>query len=351
MLPLVAVAFGLALVLVCGAYAVARVDAVDGRAALVVAVGLLAVGGVVAATAPVDPATTDTAGDAAAVGERSPATAVATAAEGGDRTPATGTNATGDGTVVGVGTGDRLTYRTPAGSQRTVRLAGVDAPGIDGGDPRRFDGVLTGDRGRTCLADYGRRGLVSLRTDLLDRSVTVDIVDRANGVRTAVVSVDGRSINRQIVERGYARATNDRYADAERAARAAERGLWSCTVVTPERPLRESNESTVRIAAIHPNPPGDDAAALTEEYVVLENAGRVTVDLSNWYLIDGDGHTYFFFDGRELHPGEQLVLHVGEGQSTDGHVYWNAPRPVLDNDHDSIRLVDGDTDRVVKVSY
>jgi micrococcal nuclease len=349
MLPLAAVAFGLALVLAGGVYAVARVDAIDGRAALVVTLGALVVGGAVVATTPGAPNTTAARDEAAAVVDRPPETAVATATEEGDA--ATRGNATADGTVVGVSAGDWLTYRTPDGARRTVRLVGVDAPGVGGDDPRQFDGVLTGERGRTCLADYGRRGLVSLRMDLLDRSVTVETVERANGVRAAVVSVDGRSINRQIVERGYARATDDRYADAERAARAAERGLWSCTVVRPDRPLREENESAVRIAAVHPNPTGDDAASLAEEYVVVENTGRVAVDLSNWYLIDGDGHTYFFFDGRELRPGERLVLHVGEGRSTDDHVYWGASHPVLDNDHETIRLVDGDADRVVSVTY
>jgi len=181
--------------------------------------------------------------------------------------------------------------------------------------------------------------------------VTIRSVERRGGVTSAVLAIDGRSINRRLVERGDARATGDRYADAERAARSAERGVWSCTTVDPERPLRESDEPGVRIATVHPNPPGDDGAALDDEYVVLENAGEVTVDLSNWYLVDGDGKMYFFFDGRTLRPGERLVVHVGSGQNTDGHVYWGASTPVLDNDHETLKLVDGDTGRTVTLSY
>jgi len=77
----------------------------------------------------------------------------------------------------------------------------------------------------------------------------------------------------------------------------------------------------------------------------------VTVDLSNWYLVDGDGKTYFFFDGRTLRPGEKLVVHVGAGRNVEGHVYWGASSPVLDNDHETLKLVDGDTDRTVHLSY
>jgi micrococcal nuclease len=77
----------------------------------------------------------------------------------------------------------------------------------------------------------------------------------------------------------------------------------------------------------------------------------VTVDLSNWYLVDDDGNAYFFFEGRTLRPGEELVVHVGAGRNTDGHVYWGASSPVLDNDHETLKLVDGDTERTVRLSY
>jgi hypothetical protein len=180
----------------------------------------------------------------------------------------------------------------------------------------------------------------------LDERVTV----RSVGTATAAVSVDGDRLNRRLVERGDARATDGRYADAERAARSAHRGLWSCAVVEPDRPLRESNASALRVAAVHPNPPGADDASLGDEYLVVENTGERSVDLSDWYLVVDDTH-YFFFDDRRLQPGAELVVHVGAGRNADGHVYWGAGRPVLGNDGGSIRLVDGDTDRTVRLSY
>jgi len=353
MLSLAGAAFGLALLLVVSAYAVARIDAVGGRQALLVGVALLAVGGALAVTGPAGPDAPAADGGAEATtnaSERPTPAAERQAAE--PLTAAASANATATAaTVVSVASGDRLTYRTASETSRTVRLAGVDAPGVGGAAPERFDGVVTGSRGRTCLADHGRQGLLSLRTGLVGESVTVAAVERGPTGLTAVLRADGRSINRRVVERGYARATDGRYADAERAARSATRGVWSCGVVTNDRPLRESNGTGVRIAAVRPNPPGDDAASLTEEYVVVENAGRTTVDLSDWHLVDGDGHRYFFFDGRELRPSERVVLHVGTGRNREGHLYWGATTPVLDNDNETLRLVDGDTDRVVRFAY
>jgi micrococcal nuclease len=353
MLPLASLALVLAAVLAVGAYAVARVDALDHRAVLVVVAVGLAVGGVAAQSAPPAPVevTTTVASDPVP-NATTPAASddSRTVAERHGETDAVAA-ANASATVVGVAGGGRLTYRTAAGERRTVRLAGIDALGADGGDPERFDGVVTGSYGRTCLAEAGRRALIDARTALVGESVTVRSVTGSAGAPTAVLAVDGRSLNRRFVERGYARATDDRYADAERAARSAERGVWSCATVEPTPPLRESAEPALRIAAVHPNPPGDDAAALADEYVVVENAGEKSVDLSNWYLTDGGDRTYFFFDGRTLRPGEQLVVHVGDGRNRDGHVYWGASAPVLDNDHETLKLVDGDTDRVTRLSY
>jgi micrococcal nuclease len=366
MLPLASLALLLALGCVVGAVAVARIDALDYRGVLVVAAVALAVGGMavqVAPLAPADPVTTaasdrtpepdaataagDTDAAAEPTAERRAADAVTATNGSTGQLSSNGTNAT----VLGVNGGDVLTYRTASGDRRTVRLAGVDAPGASGADPRRFDGVLTGSRGRACLAEEGRRALLDVRSLLVGESVTVRPVETRYGMTSAEVVMDGRSINRRLVARGDARATDGRYADAERAARSAERGVWSCTTVRPSRPLREAEEPAVRIAAVHPNPPGDDGAALAEEYVVVENVGEKTVDLSNWYLVEGGGKTYFFFDGRTLRPGERLVVHVGAGRNTDGHVYWGATTPILDNDHETLKLVDGDSDRTVRLSY
>ena len=90
----------------------------------------LAVGGV-AVGAPPDVPGADAApatDDRAALGTTDPAPAT-DGSTSSATDPATAT-------IVGVVGPDRLTYRTAAGERRTVRLAGVDAPGIDGGAGR-----------------------------------------------------------------------------------------------------------------------------------------------------------------------------------------------------------------------
>jgi micrococcal nuclease len=353
MLALASLALLLAAGLLVGGYALARTDGIDHRRASVVAAVLLAVGGVTAGAMPasVAPSPEPTATPAAAPAPDA-AAAVGTderAAEHGD-TRASDASTVGNATVVAVSAPDRLSYRTESGARRTVRLAGVDAPGLDGADPETFDGVLTGDRGRQCLADHGRRALVDLRTDLLGERIAVDATGATVGTPTATVTVDGRPLNRRLVERGEARATDGRYADAERAARSARRGVWSCGVVEPDRPLRESNTSTLRVAAVHPNPPDDPTPGFGDEFVIVENTGERAVDLSDWYVVVDDTH-YYFFDDRRLQPGTELVVHVGTGRDTEGHVYWATGRPVLGDGGGTIRLVDGDTDRTVRLSY
>lgn len=354
MLALASVALILGVVLIGGGYAVARADGVDSRRTVVAVAVLLAAGGVAAQAtpAPVSPAPTDESAVVADAADGVPGGGSAEAVtedslapqRAGEGSPPT------NATVVAVSAPDRLTYRTESGERRTVRLAGVDAPGLDGADPETFDGVLTGERGRQCLAAQGRRALVSLRTDLLDERVTVRSAEATSGTATAVVAVDGQSVNERLVERGDARATDGRYDDVERRARSAHRGLWSCGVVEPDRPLRGPKASSIHVAAVHPNPPGPDRAALNDEYVVLGNDGDRAIDLSDWYVVVGDSD-YYFFDDRRLQPGEELVIHVGTGRNTDGHVYWGSGQPVLDDDGGTIRLVDGDTDRVIRLSY
>jgi micrococcal nuclease len=359
-LALLTLAVGVALAI--GGYAALRTGApVDRRLALVSVVAVLAVGGAGVQAAPVPAGGAGVAvggatGDAgAATPTSTPAADRATndeaAALGGSASGMAQREAAGNATVVDVTSGDLVTYRTAAGDLRRVRLAGVGAPGVDGADPDRFDGVLTGDRGRACLGEYGRQALLFLRSELDGESVTVERVGAGPGLPAAVLRVDGESVNRRLVERGYARGTDGRYADAERAARSGERGLWSCGLVEPERPVGADDTPEIRIAAVHPNPAGPDGEALNDEYLVIENVGRTSVDLSDWYLVEGGGKAYFSFGGQTLEPGTELVVHVGSGRDTGGHVYWGEANPVLGNAHETLKLVDGDGERVVRFEY
>ncbi|MFC6989450.1 hypothetical protein ACFQJD_13400 [Haloplanus sp. GCM10025708] len=163
--------------------------------------------------------------------------------------------------------------------------------------------------------------------------------------KRAHVSVDGTSLNRRLVARGYARADGG-YARLEARARSGDIGLWSCGVVS----VPPTDDDGLAITKVHPNPDGDDAENLNGEYFVVENVGTETVHPGNWYLVVDD-RRYQFFGPRELLPGQAMRVHTGSGRDTPPDRYLGANAPLLDNDHATIVLRDGDNVRNVTVSY
>lgn len=118
------------------------------------------------------------------------------------------------GRVVGVSDGDTITILAegPKGKRPVrVRLHGIDCPESHqpyGARAKQFTSRLA----------FGRQAVASVvDTDRYGRLV-------------AEVAVEGRSLNRELVEAGlawaYARYSR-RYAASEQAARAARRGLWA----------------------------------------------------------------------------------------------------------------------------
>ncbi len=117
------------------------------------------------------------------------------------------------GRVVSVTDGDTVRVLDAANVQHKVRLHGIDAP--ERGQPF---GTVARDR----LA-----GLV------MGKAVTVHSDGRDKYGRTlGRIEIEGQDVNRRMVDDGmawhYSRFNNDaRLAAAERAARAAKRGLWA----------------------------------------------------------------------------------------------------------------------------
>ena len=123
------------------------------------------------------------------------------------------------GRIVGITDGDTLTFlegTTPL----KVRLHGVDAPEM---------GQAYGRKAKQALSAIAHGKSAVLHSTGSDRY----------GRITGTVLVDGRSVGLQLIEQGlahwYSKYSGDRtLRDAEKAARAARRGLWSQThVQTP----------------------------------------------------------------------------------------------------------------------
>ena len=123
-----------------------------------------------------------------------------------------------NGRVVSVADGDTVTVLTADKVQHKIRLSGIDAP----------------EKAQA----FGHRSKESLSGLVYDKTVTVETEKKDRyGRDVGKMLVNGMDVNLEQVQRGFAwhykeyereQSSNDRklYDLAERAARAARRGLW-----------------------------------------------------------------------------------------------------------------------------
>jgi len=110
-----------------------------------------------------------------------------------------------------------------------------------------------------------------------------------------------------------------------------------------------SNGSAVTVATQESAP--TTATNLNDEYVVFENTGSSSVDLSGWELADAADHTYTFPEGTVLEPGESITVHTGTGTDTETDLYWGQSSAVWNNDGDTVTLRDEAGDIVIEETY
>lgn len=141
--------------------------------------------------------------------------------------------------------GDTIRVAYSDGSTGLVNLAGVDTPDLYGGvDPDEFAGVPDTSGGRMYLYAWGWSAQSTLR-DLVGETVQIRVVDSVTptvddyastteyeGVQVAYVSVDETEVNRALLRRGVARATDTdhpnqaAFLETMRTAQQTGRGLW-----------------------------------------------------------------------------------------------------------------------------
>lgn len=86
------------------------------------------------------------------------------------------------------------------------------------------------------------------------------------------------------------------------------------------------SNGTLAIATINADAAGDDRETLNDEYIVFENEGTETLDLSGWTVEDEVGKRYAMPDGVTLAPDETLTLRTGSGTDTERELYWAPTR-------------------------
>ena len=110
------------------------------------------------------------------------------------------------------------------------------------------------------------------------------------------------------------------------------------------------SEGRLALVEVHADAEGDDRENPNDEYLVLENAGDATLDLSGWTVSDAAGHTYTFPDGTTLAPGERLTLYSGSGTDTESAYYWGEGA-VWNNGGDVVVVEDATGRRVLREEY
>jgi hypothetical protein len=113
----------------------------------------------------------------------------------------------------------------------------------------------------------------------------------------------------------------------------------------PSDPLRATS---VELASIDADAPGDDRDALEDESITFENAGDDAIDVSGWVVADRAGHAYTVPEGTTLPAGGRLTLHTGRGTDTETDHYWGHPSPVWNNDRDMVLVYGTDGTLVLR---
>lgn len=151
------------------------------------------------------------------------------------------------------------------------------------------------------------------------------------------VYLDDIFINLEMVKGGYVLSyrfePNVKYADelddAEEEARNAGRVIWS------------PSQFSLSVSELHYDADGNDGDNLNDEYIVFENPGNATLDLTGWMVQDTSNNMYDF-STFFLANDTSFTLHTGSGTDTDENLYWDSSKPIWNNDGDALILRDSE---------
>lgn len=265
-------------------------------------------------------------------------------------------------TVVRVIDGDTLEVKFPDGHTEDVRLLGVDTPEVHvENDPAEFEGIPDTEAGQDWLRDWGHKASEFARTQVGGEEVTIRTdpeADRRGSYGRLLVYVDhdGETFNEALIEQGYARmydsqfSKREQYASAEQTAQSNDVGLWNfdqSTTTTTDG----GSDGGLAVAEVHADAAGNDHENLNDEYVVFENTGSDSLDISGWTVRDEADHTYHVPSGVTLAPGERVTLYTGSGSDGETELYWSADSAIWNNGGDTVIVTDENGERVVTKEY
>jgi micrococcal nuclease len=231
-------------------------------------------------------------------------------------------------TVDRVSDGDSV-RATSAEGDLEIRLLGLNAPEGDEcfGDEAqaRLEALL--DRGEVTLSPW---------------PAEIDDFGRELGFLVA----DGVFVNLSLIESGHAVARDqsdhgfaEAFENAEEAASSQRLGLWAADA------CGEDSGARFEFTEIQADAPGNDQENPNGEWVVFENVGDSTADLSGWQLRDESTRHRYDFPDISVEPGQRVRVRTGCGDEERGgdviELFWCSPEPpIWNNGGDTAFLLD-----------
>ena len=232
---------------------------------------------------------------------------------------------------------DTLWLRTPVktgGPYMVPEVVDGDTIILENRDRIRLLGINTPEEGMY----FYHESKEVLEMIVLDREVMLekDISDvDIYGRKLRYVFQESLFVNLEMVKRGFANIYTcppdvkyaEDFLEAQKYARENNLGLWEASGI-----------GEIKVNIVY-DAPGNDNDNINGEYVLLENTGSTLMDTAGWTIKDS-GTNIYRFGSYKFHPGTSLILYSGSGRDSEGIFYWNSPKPVWNNDFDTMYLRD-----------
>jgi micrococcal nuclease len=161
------------------------------------------------------------------------------------------------------------------------------------------------------------------------------------------VFVDDIFVNLWLVEEGYAHVFREsglkyenQLKEAETNARLQELGIWE----------KSSYSGHILLLKFNYNAEGNDDENLNDEYIILQNIGDASLNMTGWTIKD-EGGNIFTFPEYMLPTDEVVMLHTGSGSNTENEIFWNKKGAVWNNNGDALYLRDEEEKLVLYSEY
>jgi endonuclease YncB( thermonuclease family) len=111
-----------------------------------------------------------------------------------------------------------------------------------------------------------------------------------------------------------------------------------------------SSSGDLAVKTVHADAAGNDSDNLNDEYVIFENTGSGSLDLTDYQVTDEAGKTYTF-PSFTLEAGATVTLYTGSGTDSSTDLYWAYGSPVWNNSGDTVYVEDAGGSQVLKYPY